>query len=114
MVFCSTEKERENLSEEVAADKEWGERKLEEEMNNLGETVLVRPAAPTHPLLCQNLDKNVGSMWLNMAQCGSKWLNVADHLLAVHVANKLLLSGLHCHSQLWIGCVLASTLTEVL
>ena len=107
MVFCSTEKERENLSEEVTADKEWGERKLEEEMNNLGETVLMNPTAPTHPLLCQNLDKNV-------AQCGSKWLNVADHLLAVHVANKLLLPGLHCHSQLWIGCVLASTLTEVL
>ena len=91
MVFCSTEKERENLSEEVAADKEWSERKLEEEMNNLGETVLVSPAAPTHPLLCQNLDKNVaqsGSKWLKVAQSGSRWPNVAQsgsmHYVAIH------------------------------
>ena len=76
------------MAKEVSAGKKRSECKLEEEMEELGEAVLVHPAAPPHPLLGQ-------------------------HLLAVHVTNKLLLPCLNCHSQLWIGCVLAPTLTEV-
>ena len=36
-----------------------------------------------------------------------------DDLLAVNMPNKLLLTGLYCHSQLRISRVLASTLPEI-
>ena len=55
LVLHPTEKRGEKVAKEVSTGEKRSERKLEEEMKKLGETVLIHPTAPTHPLLGQNL-----------------------------------------------------------